>query len=156
MQELISKVILTGVYIVTVRSGDKINGMTAAWVTQVSFNPKLVAVSIAPSRYTHDLIQNSGFFCINALPEEAIELAKRFGFVSGRKEDKFKGLDYTNALKGSPILGSASAYVECELVSKVEVGDHTLFIGQIVDSAILNPGKPPLLFNWEKFFATDT
>ncbi len=152
MQELLSKAIPTGVYIITVRSGERINGMTAAWVTQVSFKPKLVVVSIAPARYTHSLIQEAGFFCINTLSKDHVELAKRFGFVSGRKEDKFKGINYTNALKGSPILEGASAYVECEVVSSVDAGDHTLFIGQVVDAAILKEDAEPLIFKWKDFF----
>jgi len=152
MQELLSNVISTGVYIITVRSGERINGMTAAWVTQVSFKPKLVVVSIAPARYTHSLIQESGFFCINTLSEDDVELAKKFGFVSGRNEDKFKGINYTNALKGSPIIEGVKAYVECEVVSSVDAGDHTLFIGQVVDAAILKEDSEPLIFKWKKFF----
>jgi len=152
MQELLSNVISTGVYIITVRSGERINGMTAAWVTQVSFNPKLVVVSIAPARYTHSLVQEAGFFCINTLSKDDIELAKKFGFTSGRNVDKFKDINYTNALKGSPIIEGAMAYVECEVVSNVDAGDHTLFIGQVVDAAILREDAEPLIFEWRKFF----
>ena len=152
MQELITKTVPTGISVVTVRSGDKINGMTAAWVTQVSFKPAMIAVSIAPQRYTHGLIEKSGYFCINALPVESKDLAKHFGFKSGRKTDKFKGMRYTNALKGSPVLESAYAYVECEVVHAYEAGDHTLFIGTIIDSAELKENANPLIFRWNDFF----
>jgi flavin reductase (DIM6/NTAB) family NADH-FMN oxidoreductase RutF len=152
MQELITKTVPTGISVVTVRSGDKINGMTAAWVTQVSFKPAMIAVSIAPQRYTHGLIEKSGYFCINALPVESKDLAKHFGLKSGRKTDKFKGMRYTNALKGSPVLESAYAYVECEVVHAYEAGDHTLFIGTIIDSAELKENANPLIFRWNDFF----
>jgi flavin reductase (DIM6/NTAB) family NADH-FMN oxidoreductase RutF len=152
MQELITKTVPTGVSIVTVRSGDKINGMTAAWVTQVSFKPPMIAVSIAPQRYTHGLIKESGCFCINALPVESMDVAKHFGFKSGRKTDKFKGVSYTDALKGSPVLESAYAYAECEVVHTYEAGDHTLFIGSVIDSAQLKEGASPLIFRWNDFF----
>jgi len=152
MQELITKTVPTGVSVVTVRSGDKINGMTAAWVTQVSFKPAMIAVSIAPQRYTHGLIKESGYFCINALPVESIDMAKHFGFKSGLKTDKFKGMRYKNALKGSPVLESAYAYVECEVVHAHEAGDHTLFIGTIIDSAELKENANPLIFRWNDFF----
>ena len=152
MQELITKTVPTGISIVTVRSGDKINGMTAAWITQVSLKPAMIAVSIAPQRYTHGLIEKSGYFCINALPVESIDLAKHFGLKSGRKTDKFKGMRYTNALKGSPVLESAYAYVECEVVHAYEAGDHTLFIGTIIDSAELKENANPLIFRWNDFF----
>ncbi len=152
MQELITKTILTGVTVVTVRSGDKTNGMTAAWVTQVSLKPAMIAVSIAPQRHTHGLIKESGYFCINALPVESKDVAKHFGFKSGRKTDKFKGMRYTNAIKGSPILESAYAYVECEVVHTYEAGDHTLFIGSVIDSAELKKDANPLIFRWNDFF----
>ena len=152
MQELITKTIPTGVSVVTVRSGDKINGMTAAWVTQVSLKPAMIAVSIAPQRYTHGLIKESGYFCINALPVKSKDMAKHFGFKSGRETDKFKGMRYTNAIKGSPVLESAYAYVECELVHAYEAGDHTLFIGSVIDSAELKDGANPLIFRWNDFF----
>ena len=152
MQELITKTVPTGISVVTVRSGDKINGMTAAWVTQVSFKPAMIAVSIAPQRYTHGLIKESGYFCINALPVESKNLAKHFGLKSGLKTDKFKGMRYTNALKGSPVLESAYAYLECEVVHAYEAGDHTLFIGTIIDSAELKENANPIIFRWNDFF----
>jgi flavin reductase (DIM6/NTAB) family NADH-FMN oxidoreductase RutF len=152
MQELITKTIPTVVSVVTVKSGDKINGMTAAWVTQVSLKPAMIAVSIAPQRYTHGLIKESGYFCINALPVESKDVAKHFGFKSGHKTDKFKGIRYTNALKGSPVLESAYAYVECEVVHTYEAGDHTLFIGSVIDSAELKEDANPLIFRWNDFF----
>ncbi len=152
MQELITRSVTNGVYVVTVRKGDQINGMTAAWVTQVSFKPPMITVAIAPPRYTHGLIQDSGYFCLNALPEDAMEVAKHFGFKSGRKTDKFKGVKYSNALKGSPILEDAFAYLECQVVSTCEAGDHTLFNGEIIDSGELKPGARPLVFRWNDFF----
>jgi flavin reductase (DIM6/NTAB) family NADH-FMN oxidoreductase RutF len=154
MQELITRTVPTGVSVVTVRSGDKINGMAAAWITQVSLKPLMIAISIAPQRYTHSLIKECGYFCINALPVESMDVAKHFGFKSGRKTDKFKGVSYTNALKNSPVLESAFAYAECEVVHAYEVGDHTLFIGSVIDSAQLKEGASPLIFRWNDFFET--
>ena len=67
MQEVAFAALVHGVYVVTTRVGEKINGMTAAWVSQVSLKPLLVMVSIAPPRYTHTLIKESGIFAINVL-----------------------------------------------------------------------------------------
>ncbi len=152
MQKTITVAVPTGVWVVTVRAGEKVNGMTAAWATQVSFKPRLVAVAIAPSRFTHSLIKESGYFCLNLLSKDQIELANHFGFKSGRKTDKFKGVDYENAPKGSPILKEAAAYVECELRDTFTTGDHDLFVGEVLDAAELRPGAEPLIFRWEDFF----
>ncbi|MGQ9498959.1 MAG: flavin reductase family protein [Dissulfurimicrobium sp.] len=152
MQEKISRTLPTGVYIVTARDGDRINGMTAAWASQVSFKPPLVAVSIAEQRFTYGLIKKSGQFCINAMAEDGIELARSFGFKSGRSIDKFKGIDYTLTTNGLPILSKAFAYMECKVVNTFETGDHTLFIGSVSECLVTREDAKPLIFAWDDFF----
>lgn len=152
MQERISKILSTGVYIVTARAGDRINGMTAAWVSQVSFNPKLVAVSIAEQRFTYGLIKASGRFCINAMAGDGIEIARHFGFKSGRTIDKFKDVDYTLTANGIPALSKAFAYMECDVVNTLDTGDHTLFIGSVSDCQVTRGDVAPLIFAWDDFF----
>ena len=97
MYQLISKAISHGVYIITVRTKEKVNGMTAAWVSQVSFKPLLLMVSIAPERFTHDLIKESGYFGINTLDEELQNYAATFGLRSGRKQTSFRGFHFPTA-----------------------------------------------------------
>lgn len=152
MQQVLSKGISHGVYVVTVKTEDKVNGMTAAWVSQVSFKPLLVMVSIAPARFTHGLVKRSGYFAINALSDDQKDVAKHFGFKSGRKVDKLRDIPYSDAKNGSPVLSDALAFVECKLVDTFEAGDHTLFVGEVVDARLLNENKSPLLFHWEDYF----
>jgi flavin reductase (DIM6/NTAB) family NADH-FMN oxidoreductase RutF len=152
MQQVLSKGISHGVYVVTVKTEDKVNGMTAAWVSQVSFKPLLVMVSIAPARFTHGLVKRSGYFAINALSDDQKDVAKHFGFKSGRKVDKLRDIPYFDAKNGSPVLSDALAFVECKLVDTFEAGDHTLFVGEAVDARLLNENKSPLLFHWEDYF----
>ncbi|MCD6319069.1 MAG: flavin reductase [Candidatus Desulfofervidaceae bacterium] len=152
MQKVIKKAIIHGVYIITAQAEGKKNGMTAAWLSQVSFNPSLLMVAIAPSRYTHGLIKSSGYFAINTLSEEQVEIAKHFGYHSGKTMDKFEGIPHFEAGHGSPVLKDALAYIECRLTNAVEAGDHTLFIGEAIEGEVLKPDKKPLLFVWEEFF----
>jgi flavin reductase (DIM6/NTAB) family NADH-FMN oxidoreductase RutF len=152
MQEVAFTALVHGVYVVTTRLGEKINGMTAAWVAQVSLNPLLVMVSIAPSRYSHTLIKESGIFAINVLTGEQVELAKRFGYKSGRKIDKFAGLDCLAAGSGSPVLPQAYAYLDLRLVHTYTAGDHTLFVGEVMEAKILHPQSQPLIFKKSDFF----
>ncbi|MDA8161713.1 MAG: flavin reductase family protein [Desulfobacteraceae bacterium] len=152
MQERISKALPSGVYIVTARNGEKINGMTAAWASQVSFNPPMVAVSIAQQRFTYGLIKESGRFCLNALAEDGIDLAKHFGFKSGRSFDKFKGIDHTTTMSGLPVITKAYAYIDCELASMFDTGDHTLFIGSVSECVVIRHDAAPLIFAWHDFF----
>jgi flavin reductase (DIM6/NTAB) family NADH-FMN oxidoreductase RutF len=152
MQEMAFTSLVHGVYVVTTRAGEKINGMTAAWVSQVSLNPLMIMVSIAPPRYTHTLIQESGSFAVNVLTCDQVELAKRFGYKSGRKIDKFAGLETLPAPSGAPILPQAYAYFDLKLVHTFPAGDHSLFVGQVEDAKILHPESSPLIFKKSDFF----
>lgn len=152
MQKVISSAIVHGVYIVTVQAQGRKNGMTAAWVSQVSFKPPLVMASIAPARYTYKLIKNSGYFAINTLSEDQVMLAKHFGFQTGRNVDKLAEIEHFEAGHGSPVIKDALAYIECKVIDTHEAGDHTLFIGEVIEGKVLKEEKGPLLFIWEKFF----
>ena len=152
MQEIAFAALVHGVYVVTTRLADRVNGMTAAWVSQVSLNPLLVMVSIAPPRYSHRLIKESGIFAINVLTTDQVELGKRFGYKSGRKVDKFAGLDYITAITGAPILPQAYAYLDLKLADTFPAGDHTLFVGAVVDAKVLHPQAQPLVFKKSDFF----
>jgi flavin reductase (DIM6/NTAB) family NADH-FMN oxidoreductase RutF len=152
MQEVAFGALVHGVYVVTTRLGDKVNGMTAAWVSQVSLKPLLVMVSIAPSRYSHDLIKESGVLAINVLTSGQVELGKRFGYKSGRKVDKCAGLEWITGATGAPILPQAYAYLDLKLVATYPAGDHTLFLGEVVEAKILHPQAQPLVFKKADFF----
>lgn len=127
------------------------NAMTAAWVTQVSFSPSLLAVSVAPERYTHSLIEAAGAFSVSVLREDQEDVAKDLGSRSGARGDKLKGYKIGTRKTGAPILEEAGAYYDCRVVAKHKVGDHTLFVGEVVDQGSLR-GGPFLPFKSDRFF----
>jgi len=152
MQEVAFTALVQGVYVITTRLQDQVNGMTAAWVSQVALKPLLVMVSIAPPRFSHGLIKESGIFAINVLASGQEDLGKRFGFKSGRQVDKFAGLDWTTAATGAPILPQAYAFLDIKLKDTFPAGDHTLFLGEVVAARILHPQAQPLVFKKSDFF----
>lgn len=152
MQEVAFAALVHGVYVVTTRLKEVVNGMTASWVSQVSLRPLLVMVSIAMPRYSHHLIKESGIFAINVLDSSQADLGKRFGFKSGRQVDKFAGLEWTAAATGAPILPQAHAYLDLKLKDTFTAGDHTLFVGEVVAGKILHPEARPLVFKKSDFF----
>ena len=152
MQEVAFNALVHGVYVVTTRLEDVVNGMTASWVAQVSLKPLLLMVSIAPARYSHRLIQESGVFAVNVLADTQVELGKRFGYKSGRQVDKFAGLEWTAAATGAPILPQVYAYLDLKLRDTFSAGDHTLFVGEVVAARILHPEAQPLVFKKSDFF----
>jgi len=72
--------VTNGVFIITTKCGDSVNGMTAAWVTRVSFKPPMVSVSIGKTRFSHNLIKKGSVFAVNILKEGQADIGKHFGF----------------------------------------------------------------------------
>ena len=152
MQNIVLKSLVNGVYVVTVNDNGQVNGMTTPWVTQLSYEPPLVMVAISPLRKCHEMITNSGQFAVNVLATDQAELAARFGFTTGREVDKFEGISTQQTSAANPLLPDAFAYIDCELVETLAVGDHSLFIGQVVGAELLDPAGSPLVFNPDDYF----
>ncbi len=150
LHEKAFETIQNGIYVITTKDEETLNGMTAAWVSRVSFEPPLLMVAIGHGRYTHSLINNSGIFAVNVLAEGQVDLGKHFGFKTGRKTDKLKEVKYIQGETGAPILEGVAAYMDCRLRSTCEAGDHTLFVGEVIVSEVYD--KNPLLFRHEDFF----
>ena len=135
--------ILHGIGIVTTSLARRPYGMTATWFTRVSNSPYLVIVSVWQKNFTHDNIARSRVYAINILGERERDLATQFGSESGRDVDKFRQVVYRIGKTGSPILyQDAIAYIDCQVVDTMEAGDHTIFLGQVVEAAILSPQDP--------------
>jgi len=123
------------VAIVTVKQGDKLNAMTAAWTVPVSHRPALVVVHIAPQRLTHDMIVEAKEFGLSILADDQMELSQHAGTVSGRKVDKFaSGILKPKQPKviQTPVLEGCAATMECKLEKAISMGDHTIFVGRVL------------------------
>jgi len=131
----------SGLYVIGSRDSDRRNGMTANWVTQVSFDPKLVAVSVDKHAVTHQLIATSQVFTVCTIDRENREFVRKFTKpvdvdASAMTLNGFPFHD--GAITGAPVLDQAAAFVECEVRNPVDVGDHTLFIGEVVNCGFQN------------------
>ncbi|MDI6805759.1 MAG: flavin reductase family protein, partial [Candidatus Bathyarchaeia archaeon] len=117
----------------------KPNIITLAWAMPTSINPPLVAISIAPRRYSHALIEETKEFVVNIPTMEILRETLFCGRRSGRDLDKFKeaGLTPAPAKKVKPpIIKECVAHLECRLHSQFTIGDHTIFIGEIVEAYV--------------------
>ena len=129
-----------GIYILTTKAGREMNGMVASWVSQVSYEPPLVMVAIRKNRYSHKLILQSGIFALNVVKKgSGMDLSR---FKGPRLANKFSGLSVDRKMTGCPIVKDALAYMDCKLKETIGTGDHTLFIGEILDAARLQEGQP--------------
>ena len=121
--------------IVTAQAKGKANAMAVAWHLVISVNPPLYGVSIAPKRFTYQLIADSKEFGVNFLPFEMAELVASVGGSSGREIDKFQKFNIAldKPVKTAvPILKDAYAAYECRLVDDKLYGEHRLLVGEIM------------------------
>jgi len=123
------------VVLVTARYKDAVNVMAAAWTTPISHAPPLVGVSISPRRFTHELIKRSGEFVLNVPGRNLLEQVELCGSLSGRDVDKFKEARLTPVDAKevrAPLIEECLGHLECAVVEALDLGDHTLFVGQVV------------------------
>ncbi len=127
----------SGLYVIGSRAEDRRNLMTANWVTQVSFEPKLVGVSVEKDALTHELITAGGIFTVNVIDREDRAIIRKF--TKPVEEDHeaatLNGFAFRDApVTGAPLLEQAVAYVDCRVHEAVDVGGSTLFLGEVVDA----------------------
>jgi len=132
-----------GMYVVCSKKDKKINGQIANSVFQVTAEPPTIAVSINKQNLTHEFIEHSMVFTMSVLCEKTpMRYIGTFGYKSGRDIDKFKDAKYKIGKTGAPIvLDYSLAFIEAELLNKIRVGTHTIFIGKIIDADILTEDR---------------
>lgn len=128
-----------GFYSITSCTSDDANIMVANWVTQASFEPRLIALGLQKTSYTHGLIEKGGSFAINIFSQEDSEAIMPFTKGRSKAPDKVEEATYTEApVTGCPILDEAAAFVECRVVKIVDVGgDHDIVVGEVVGGNVL-------------------
>ena len=133
-----------GVYVIGVAHGDVRNAFTAAWVTQVSFDPLLLALSINPRHSSYALLKQGRAFSVNVLKKSQLELAAHFGRPAGA--DKLAAIEWTMGRTGSPLLRDALAWFECQVIHEFPSGDHMLVLGQVIDGKLLDSEVEPMSY----------
>lgn len=111
------------------------NIITLGWAMKTSGWPPMVAISVAPERYSHRLLEESGEFVLAIPTKDIVEKVHECGRVSGRDVNKFEAFKLTPipAKKvRAPLIKECAANMECRIVAKITTGDHTLFVGEVV------------------------
>jgi flavin reductase (DIM6/NTAB) family NADH-FMN oxidoreductase RutF len=152
--DLVLDLMVEGVTLVTTVHEDRYYGLAAAWVMRIAGSSYLVMVAVAHSSHTHDFIQQAGCFAVSILAEDQVFVARHFGRQTGREVDKFKRQDFywETHTTGAPVFLDALGYLDCRLVDAYEPpgGDHTLYIGKVVEAGKLREGKP-LIYHREDY-----
>jgi flavin reductase (DIM6/NTAB) family NADH-FMN oxidoreductase RutF len=137
----------SGLYILGSRAGERCNGMTINWATQLSFDPKLVGVSVEREAFTHELVADGGVFCVNLVAQEDRAIVRKFTKPVEVDLDArtLNGFPFHDGVTGAPILDQAVAFLDCEVRQTVELGGHTLFLGEVVDCGFQLDEETPVL-----------
>jgi len=128
-----------GLYVVGSRKGNKLNGQIANTVFQITSEPPTIAVSINKNNLTHQLIKESKAFTASVLRRDTpLSFIGHFGFKSGRDIDKLEGINYKLGETQAPVvIDNAVAYLEAKIIQEIDVGTHTIFIGELIDADVL-------------------
>jgi len=133
-----------GLYVVCSKNKNKINGQIANAIFQVTAAPQTIAISINKQNLTHEFIEKSKVFSVSVLSENTpMKFIGTFGFKSGREINKFIDVKYRLGKTKTPIiLDNTLAYFEAKLIDKIDIGTHTIFVGNIEDGEILTEENP--------------
>jgi len=133
-----------GLYVIGSRKGDRLNGQIANTVFQITSEPPIIAVSINKQNLTHEFIKESKVLAASALSHDTpLSFIGHFGFKSGRDIDKFEGINYKIGMTQAPLVTDHTlAYLEAKVIQEVDVGTHTIFVGELVGADVLKEGEP--------------
>jgi flavin reductase (DIM6/NTAB) family NADH-FMN oxidoreductase RutF len=133
-----------GLYIVTSRHGDQMNGQIVNTVIQVTSDPPRVAVIINKKNLTHDFIARSKVFGVTVLDEATpMKFLGPFGYRSGRDINKFSEVQFKEGVTGCPLVTEhAVSLLEAEVFDQIDLGTHTIFVGNAVNTEVVRDGRP--------------
>ena len=133
-----------GLYVVSSKKGDRLNGQIANTVFQITSEPPTIAVSINKSNLTHEFIKESKVLTVSVISQDtSLSFIGHFGFKSGRDIDKLEGINYKIGETQAPIVtDNTLAYLEVSVTQEVDVGTHTIFIGELVGADVIKEGEP--------------
>ena len=144
-----------GVSVITAGLGSDISGMTVTSVSSLSVDPPALIVSINREASSWPLVKRYGFFGVNILASDQIDIAERFTGKGGLKgAARFADADWTTRVSGVPLLVGALAAIDCEVEDVVERHSHAIVIGRVLDVAV-SARTAALAFGQGRYLAID-
>jgi flavin reductase (DIM6/NTAB) family NADH-FMN oxidoreductase RutF len=140
----------SGVFVVTLLDGDRVNGYAAGWVVRVSEVPVMIQVAVWDQNYSFELSQSCSHFAVHILEQGQQPVARHFGRRCGRDCDKLEGYATQRGVSGIPILEDCLAHLECEVIARQVYGDHMVLVGRAIDKGIHREGTA-LIYNYEDY-----
>lgn len=132
----------SGLFILTAKYEDREDAVLTSWVNQCAFDPPALTVALATVRPARLLVEASGAFILNVLGKEDKALLKHFFKPPAEGKSVFEGLKVSSGFHGIKILDDAIACLECRVIQQTPVGDHVLYVGEVVNGDLLKKGEP--------------
>lgn len=141
-----------GVFVLSSKSGDKVNACITNTCIQAANDPVRIAISVLNTNLTCDYIKDSGVFSVSVLDKTCIfDTIKHFGMQSGRDVNKFEGVKLPIDLNGVPYLPwSTNSVLSAKVLESIDLGTHTLFIAEVVDMKVLSDNEPLTYADYHK------
>lgn len=124
-------------------AGGRRNAMTTSWITQLAMEPVLIGIGVDNTAVTHQLITEGGSFTVNLWDSDDTRPFVKFSKPANDDGETLNGRPVHDGVTGAPIFDEAIAWMECEVRHTHDLGSHTLFIGELVDAAIVDDDKRP-------------
>ena len=119
------------------KSKEKDNIIPLDWHMPLSFSPVLYGISVGKDRFSIQLIRKSKVFVVNFMPYSSADKVLKCGNISGINIDKFDLVNF-NKVHCDSIdcvrIVEAVAHIECEVIDEIDVGDHILFVGKVINT----------------------
>jgi flavin reductase (DIM6/NTAB) family NADH-FMN oxidoreductase RutF len=139
-----------GIYALTTFHEQEINAMIASWASQISYDPPMIMIAVHPQRYSHRLIEQSGYFALHILARTQTDLLDRLKGSDPRA--KFASLRWVRGKTGCPLLQECVAYLECKVKTSCRPGNHTLFIAEIVAAKAFSEENPLSMLDYPEVY----
>lgn len=136
----------TGVTVITAAAGEELQGMTANAVSSLSLDPVMILICVDKNTHTHGVLERGGVFAVNILGEHQEQLSRIFAKRAEPEMGTLRGQPFRVGGTGAPILEDCMAFFECRVAEVLQGGDHSIFLGEVVDQGLVHDMKPLLFY----------
>lgn len=134
----------SGINIIAGRNGDELVGFTCQSFMSVSLHPPLIAFCVNKASASYPKIRNSASFSVNVLSHQQIEFSRQF---ARKSESRWVGVEWSETLRKNPVLKDSLLWLDCEIASEFEAGDHLIVVGLVLDgSTTMKEEHEPLVY----------
>ncbi len=145
----------TGVTVITTAAGEELQGMTANAIASLSLDPVMILICVEKQTHTHRVLDQGGVFTVNILTEHQEDVSRLFAKRAEPEIGTLRGQRFSLGTTGAPILEDCLAYLECRVSSVADGGDHSIFLGRVVDGRVTSDARPLLFYRGKYHGVTD-